>query len=54
MAKKEGKVYLGYEDESITETNRTLVNHAVNKIGGLPVGFYIDRCGLLLQTNNAN
>lgn len=39
MARKEGKVYLGYEDEFITENNLTLVNFTVNKIGGQPVSF---------------
>ncbi|XP_050667080.1 programmed cell death protein 2-like [Leptidea sinapis] len=36
MAKKPGKVYLGYEDELINDKNRTLLNYTVNKIGGLP------------------
>lgn len=31
------KVYLGYEDESVTEKHRTLVNFTTNKIGGKPV-----------------
>jgi hypothetical protein len=31
------KVYLGYEDEYVTEKNRTLVNFTTNKIGGKPV-----------------
>lgn len=37
MAKKAGKIYLGYEEETITEKNITIVNYTVNKIGGLPV-----------------
>ncbi|KOB71331.1 Uncharacterized protein OBRU01_13217, partial [Operophtera brumata] len=36
MAKKPGKIYLGYEEETITEKNLTLLNFTVNKIGGLP------------------
>ncbi|XP_045496856.1 programmed cell death protein 2-like [Colias croceus] len=36
MAKKQGKVYLGYEEEIISDKNRTLLNFTVNKIGGLP------------------
>lgn len=37
MAKQQGKIYLGYEDEAISDKNHTLSNYAVNKIGGLPV-----------------
>lgn len=37
MAKHQGKVYLGYEEEVIGDRNQTLVNYAVNKIGGFPV-----------------
>ncbi|CAK1544026.1 unnamed protein product [Leptosia nina] len=36
MAKKQGKVYLGYEDEIVSDKNKTLLNFTVNKIGGLP------------------
>ncbi|CAH0583037.1 unnamed protein product [Chrysodeixis includens] len=36
MAKKQGKIYLGYEDEAISDKNHTLSNYTVNKIGGLP------------------
>lgn len=31
------KVYLGYEDEYVTEKHRSLVNFTTNKIGGKPV-----------------
>lgn len=31
-----GTVYLGYEDEIVTEKNKTFVNYTVNKIGGHP------------------
>ncbi|XP_012252253.2 programmed cell death protein 2-like [Athalia rosae] len=31
-----GKVYLGYEDECVTEKHRSLVNFTTNKIGGKP------------------
>lgn len=41
MAKKPGKIYLGYEEEIITEKNMTIVNYTVNKIGGLPVSLTI-------------
>lgn len=37
MAKKQGKVYLGYEDEPIGDKHQTLLTYTVNKIGGLPV-----------------
>lgn len=37
MAKKQGKIYLGYEEETISDKNQTLLNYTVNKIGGLPV-----------------
>lgn len=36
MAKQPGKIYLGYEDETIGDKNQTLLNYSVNKIGGLP------------------
>ncbi|XP_068624443.1 programmed cell death protein 2-like [Battus philenor] len=36
MAKLRGKVYLGYEEESIGEKNQMLLNYTVNKIGGFP------------------
>ncbi|KAF9824069.1 hypothetical protein SFRURICE_020335 [Spodoptera frugiperda] len=36
MAKQQGKIYLGYEDETIGDRNQTLLNYTVNKIGGLP------------------
>lgn len=31
------KIYLGYEDERVTEKHRSLVNFTTNKIGGKPV-----------------
>ncbi|KAK0163701.1 hypothetical protein PV328_002406 [Microctonus aethiopoides] len=34
--KNRSKVYLGYEDEYITEKNRSIVTFATNKIGGKP------------------
>ncbi|XP_026330309.1 programmed cell death protein 2-like [Hyposmocoma kahamanoa] len=36
MAKLQGKVYLGFEEEIVGDKNQTLVNYAVNKIGGFP------------------
>ncbi|XP_049870752.1 programmed cell death protein 2-like [Pectinophora gossypiella] len=36
MAKQQGKVYLGYEEEVIGDKNQTLLNYTVNKIGGFP------------------
>ncbi|XP_063389364.1 programmed cell death protein 2-like [Cydia fagiglandana] len=36
MAKQQGKVYLGYEEEAVGEKNQTLLNYTVNKIGGFP------------------
>lgn len=37
MAKNIVKVWLGFEDEYITEKNKSHVNFTTNKIGGLPV-----------------
>lgn len=38
MARKNrSSVYLGYEDEFVTEKYRSLVNFTTNKIGGKPV-----------------
>ncbi|XP_034945116.1 programmed cell death protein 2-like isoform X2 [Chelonus insularis] len=34
--KNRSKVYLGFEDEFITEKHRSLVNFATNKLGGIP------------------
>jgi len=31
------KVYLGYEDEYVTDKHRSLLNFTTNKIGGYPV-----------------
>lgn len=45
MAKKQGKVYLGYEEEIISEKNKTLLSFTVNKIGGLPVSIENRICG---------
>ncbi|KAI8420923.1 hypothetical protein MSG28_008086 [Choristoneura fumiferana] len=36
MAKHQGKVYLGYEEETVGEKSQTLLNYTVNKIGGFP------------------
>ncbi|XP_055848847.1 programmed cell death protein 2-like [Episyrphus balteatus] len=36
MAKSKSIVYLGYEDEEVTEKHRNLMNSTVNKIGGCP------------------
>lgn len=40
MAKYQGKVYLGYEEEIIVEKNQTQLNYTINKIGGYPVRKY--------------
>lgn len=37
MAKNKSTVYLGYEDEEITEKHGNLMNSMLNKIGGAPV-----------------
>lgn len=37
MAKHQGKVYLAYEEEAVSEKNQTLLHYTVNKIGGFPV-----------------
>lgn len=31
------KVYLGYEDDYVTDKHRNLINFTTNKIGGFPV-----------------
>lgn len=36
---KSTKVYLGYEDEYITEKHCTFLNFTTNKIGGKPVSW---------------
>ncbi|XP_023934902.1 programmed cell death protein 2-like [Bicyclus anynana] len=36
MAKYQGKVYLGYEEEIIVDKDQTQINYTINKIGGLP------------------
>ncbi|XP_014367825.2 programmed cell death protein 2-like [Papilio machaon] len=36
MAKRQGKVYLGYEEEIIGEKNQVLLTYKMNKIGGIP------------------
>ncbi|XP_053605752.1 programmed cell death protein 2-like [Plodia interpunctella] len=36
MAKLQGKIYLGYEEEIINDKTQSLLNYTVNKIGGLP------------------
>lgn len=37
MAKNKCVVYLGYEDETITDKNKSLVDYKTNKCGGIPV-----------------
>lgn len=37
MAKNTSTVYLGFEDEAITEKNKSLVDFMTNKVGGQPV-----------------
>lgn len=39
MAKYQGKVYLGYEEDTISERSKSQLNYTINKIGGLPVRF---------------
>lgn len=48
MAKNKGKVYLGYEEETISERNKLQLNYTINKIGGLPVRIHFKL--LYLQT----
>ncbi|XP_055384872.1 programmed cell death protein 2-like [Condylostylus longicornis] len=36
MAKNNGTVYLGFEDEEITEKYKSQLNYTVNKVGGVP------------------
>lgn len=35
------KVYLGYEDEYVTDKHRPSINFMTNKIGGFPVSIFI-------------
>lgn len=37
MAKNKGTVYLGFEDEFISDKYKCSLNYLVNKVGGLPV-----------------
>lgn len=37
MAKNKSTVYLGYEDEEITDKHVSLLSSSLNKIGGTPV-----------------
>lgn len=37
MAKNKSTVYLGYDDEEITEKHVSLLNSTLNKIGGTAV-----------------
>lgn len=37
MAKQQGTVYLGYEEDVISDKNQMCLNYRVNKIGGHPV-----------------
>lgn len=37
MAKNTSTVYLGFEDEAISEKNKSLVDFMTNKVGGPPV-----------------
>lgn len=41
MAKNKSTVYLGYEDETITDKNKFLADYTTNKIGGQPVSLNI-------------
>ncbi|CAG9787243.1 unnamed protein product [Diatraea saccharalis] len=36
MAKRHSRVYLGYEDEPISDKNQTVLYYTINKIGGTP------------------
>lgn len=40
MAKNTSTVYLGFEDEAITEKNKSLVDFMTNKVGGQPVSIF--------------
>lgn len=37
MAKYRGKIYLGYEEDVVTDKGVTQLNYTINKIGGAPV-----------------
>lgn len=39
MAKNKSTVYLGYDDEEISDKHVDLLNSTVNKIGGNPVRY---------------
>lgn len=34
------RIYLGYEDEYVTDKHRSMLNFTTNKIGGYPVGIH--------------
>lgn len=40
MAKNKCVVYLGYEDEAITDKNKSFVDYKTNKCGGFPVRIF--------------
>jgi hypothetical protein len=41
MAKNVNRVLLGYEDESVTDKYKSLVNFTTNKVGGKPVSGHL-------------
>lgn len=49
MAKNKCIVYLGYEDEHVTDKNRSLIDYTTNKIGGQPVCFKINKIFFVMQ-----
>lgn len=48
MAKNKCIVYLGYEDEMVTDKNRSLIDYCTNKIGGQPVSINIFLCDAMV------
>lgn len=50
MAKNKSTVYLGYDDEELTEKHVSLLNSTLNKIGGTAVSFTVRlRCVCLFE-----
>lgn len=39
MARNTSTVYLGYEDEQVTDKNKHLIDYTTNKVGGQPVSY---------------
>jgi len=52
MAKNKCTVYLGYEDEAITDKNKYGIDYKTNKIGGIPVSVVIRKIISIIKIYN--